>query len=608
MLFKHCLQNHDFQVRSAKTCEAGVHQQLAFACRDPAGTKNLPATRRGCRTRRCGVAAHGVASLPHLRSPLLTYVRRARWSSCWWPTRWTRRSTLRSTTTRWTRLRASWPPAPSRPTTRALPSTTRGGKSTSRCAQHTNTAASGCTRRQAQRTTRERQGCTGERERRGRECWQRTVWRALIELRAARVLRAWRRRATCGWRARTTPAPCSSSCKCATTRRWSVPSPSWKRCAPHFLVPTPRTHAGVAGAGLPHGKAPPDRMSRPRSRSGSCASAAPRRRCLLLLQTKSHSLGVLVLDYVNEEKDGASKDEYRFKLNIAMGQYQEAARDAMELARFEQVRLLLCLALAGWARVASGAAEQVQVCGVMVLANSMPGGHEDCPLPHHAACPPRPQCAPQEEGNYRVAHDKLFATVRHLEELRNRVPTELMRSLMLLHSYTLVKSLIAITDHTTAARMLVRVARCGRDPAPACVHACVSGHAARTAPPVSASDGALMTANNLAAAGPSPSSPSTWCPSSRPPSSSATAPACARRRSSTPPCSCAQSTGAHAGGIVPAGGAARRPTLGAAALLLAAPAAHRVAQRASSNGARGGGAAARRRAQGPSSSQVQEED
>lgn len=27
----------------------------------------------------------------------------------------------------------------------------------------------------------------------------------------------------------------------------------------------------------------------------------------------------------------------RFKLNIAMGQFQEAARDAMELARFEQV-------------------------------------------------------------------------------------------------------------------------------------------------------------------------------------------------------------------------------------------------------------------------------
>lgn len=66
---------------------------------------------------------------------------------------------------------------------------------------------------------------------------------------------------------------------------------------------------------------------------------------------------------------------------------------------------------------------------------------------------------PQEEGNYRVAHDKLFSTVQQLEALRTRPPTELLRQLMLLHSYTLVKSLIAINDHTTAARMLVRVAR-----------------------------------------------------------------------------------------------------------------------------------------------------
>lgn len=117
-------------------------------------------------------------------------------------------------------------------------------------------------------------------------------------------------------------------------------------------------------------------------------------------RTKNHQLGVTVLDYVNEEKDGGLKDEFRFKLNIAMGQYQEAARDAMEMARFEQ-----------------------------------------------------------EEGNYRIAHDKLFATVKQLEGLGRAPPSDLMRALMLLHSYTLVKSLIAINDHGTAARMLVRVAR-----------------------------------------------------------------------------------------------------------------------------------------------------
>ena len=53
---------------------------------------------------------------------------------------------------------------------------------------------------------------------------------------------------------------------------------------------------------------------------------------------------------------------------------------------------------------------------------------------------------------HRVAHDKLFATVKQMEELQKAIPSELMRMLMLLHSYTLVKSLIAIEDHTTAAR------------------------------------------------------------------------------------------------------------------------------------------------------------
>ncbi len=56
-------------------------------------------------------------------------------------------------------------------------------------------------------------------------------------------------------------------------------------------------------------------------------------------QTRSHQLGVLVLDYVNEEKDGATRDEFRFKLNIAMGQYADAARDALEMSRYEQVGL-----------------------------------------------------------------------------------------------------------------------------------------------------------------------------------------------------------------------------------------------------------------------------
>lgn len=35
---------------------------------------------------------------------------------------------------------------------------------------------------------------------------------------------------------------------------------------------------------------------------------------------------------------GSAKDEFSFKLNIAMGRFAEAANDALMLARFEQVR------------------------------------------------------------------------------------------------------------------------------------------------------------------------------------------------------------------------------------------------------------------------------
>lgn len=38
-------------------------------------------------------------------------------------------------------------------------------------------------------------------------------------------------------------------------------------------------------------------------------------------KTKSHTLGVVVLDYVNEEKDGSLKDEFRQVNKTRCGQY-----------------------------------------------------------------------------------------------------------------------------------------------------------------------------------------------------------------------------------------------------------------------------------------------
>ena len=92
----------------------------------------------------------------------------------------------------------------------------------------------------------------------------------------------------------------------------------------------------------------------------------------------------------------------------------------------------------------------------------------------------------QELGNYRVAHQILLDTHRELSLQKIRVPQEptiltispshhhtvllhplllpplpqeLAHSLMLLHSYVLVKVLVKLGDHLAGARMLVRVAR-----------------------------------------------------------------------------------------------------------------------------------------------------
>jgi hypothetical protein len=64
----------------------------------------------------------------------------------------------------------------------------------------------------------------------------------------------------------------------------------------------------------------------------------------------------------------------------------------------------------------------------------------------------------QSEGNYKLAHSKLYSTLQQLRGLGAPVPLELRRALALLHSYVLVKSLVGLGDHLGAARMLVRVA------------------------------------------------------------------------------------------------------------------------------------------------------
>ncbi|KAL3692410.1 hypothetical protein R1sor_006061 [Riccia sorocarpa] len=65
----------------------------------------------------------------------------------------------------------------------------------------------------------------------------------------------------------------------------------------------------------------------------------------------------------------------------------------------------------------------------------------------------------QESGNYKIAHQQLLDLCKVLKREKQQVPYELSKQLMLLHSYTLVKTLIRLGDHKSCARLLIRVAK-----------------------------------------------------------------------------------------------------------------------------------------------------
>ncbi|RQM21034.1 hypothetical protein B5M09_000189 [Aphanomyces astaci] len=108
-----------------------------------------------------------------------------------------------------------------------------------------------------------------------------------------------------------------------------------------------------------------------------------------------------LIDYLMGDTDGIPKDpNYIFRLYMALGNYAQAAKTAIIIARQEQ-----------------------------------------------------------ELGNYKVAHDVLVETHRQLQLHKIHVNQDLRNSLTLLHSYVVVKKLVKRGDHMSAAKMLVRVAK-----------------------------------------------------------------------------------------------------------------------------------------------------
>ncbi|CAK9825837.1 WD repeat-containing protein 19 [Anthophora retusa] len=98
--------------------------------------------------------------------------------------------------------------------------------------------------------------------------------------------------------------------------------------------------------------------------------------------------------------DGLPKDpKYLFRLYMARKQYKEAAKTAIIIANEEQIN-----------------------------------------------------------GNYRNAHDVLFAMYQELKRNKINIPLEMQNNLRLLHSYILVRLHVKKNDHLRGARMLIRVA------------------------------------------------------------------------------------------------------------------------------------------------------
>ena len=117
-------------------------------------------------------------------------------------------------------------------------------------------------------------------------------------------------------------------------------------------------------------------------------------------KANSQMLTHTLIDYLMGEEDGVPKDpNYIFRLYMALGNFKQASKTAIIIARQEQ-----------------------------------------------------------ELGNYKVAHFLLYETIKDLEAQSVKVPSALRSAFLLLHSYILVKKLVKRGDHLNAAHMLMRVA------------------------------------------------------------------------------------------------------------------------------------------------------
>jgi hypothetical protein len=88
-----------------------------------------------------------------------------------------------------------------------------------------------------------------------------------------------------------------------------------------------------------------------------CSQSSLTKAIAVVEDTRNAQLAPVVLDALAacEGLEGHMRDALRFRLNLAAGQLGDAARDALELAQFEQVRFVACcLVTAGCLSYAMG--------------------------------------------------------------------------------------------------------------------------------------------------------------------------------------------------------------------------------------------------------------
>ncbi|KJH41946.1 hypothetical protein DICVIV_12076 [Dictyocaulus viviparus] len=152
-------------------------------------------------------------------------------------------------------------------------------------------------------------------------------------------------------------------------------------------------------------------------------------------------------DYLMGEVDEIPKDaKYLFRLYVALGMTKEAATTAIVIARQEQehgsytVARNVLLAMYQDAKylfrlyVALGMTKEAATTAIVIARQE------------------------QEHGSYTVARNVLLAMYQELVAKGIRVPYDMQNSLMILHSYLIVKSLIRRNETLRAARMLIRTA------------------------------------------------------------------------------------------------------------------------------------------------------